>query len=202
MNAEQVVDKILAEARAEADAIKAESDRRCAEMKAELQKELDAYRSETNRLASEAASDKQSRMLASAKMAVRKDILAAKRALLDGVQEEAARRIAAMPDEEYQKLMTALMMKAAETGDEEVVIGKNESRITEKLIKEVNRQLGPGYRGNLHLARSCGHQRRIHPPQGPGADQRQHRGPHPTGPRRTGDGTDQRAVRRMTGLNV
>lgn len=153
MNAEQVVDKILAEARAEADAIKAESDRRCAEMKAELQKELDAYRSETNRLASEAASDKQSRMLASAKMAVRKDILAAKRALLDGVQEEAARRIAAMPDEEYQKLMTALMMKAAETGDEEVVIGKNESRITEKLIKEVNRQLGPGYRGNLHLAR-------------------------------------------------
>ncbi|HPD47397.1 MAG TPA: V-type ATP synthase subunit E [Anaerohalosphaeraceae bacterium] len=153
MNAEQVVDKILAEARAEADAIKAESDRRCAEMKAELQKELDAYRSETNRLASEAASDKQSRMLASARMAVRKDILAAKRALLDGVQEEAARRIAAMPDEEYQKLMTALMMKAAETGDEEVVIGKNESRITEKLIKEVNRQLGPGYRGNLHLAR-------------------------------------------------
>lgn len=153
MNAEQVVDKILAEARAEADAIKAESNRRCAEMKAELQKELDAYRSETNRLASEAASDKQSRMLASARMAVRKDILAAKRALLDGVQEEAARRIAAMPDEEYQKLMTALMMKAAETGDEEVVIGKNESRITEKLIKEVNRQLGPGYRGNLHLAR-------------------------------------------------
>ncbi len=153
MNAEQVVDKILAEARAEADAIKAESDRRCAEMKTELQKELDVYRSETNRLASEAASDKQSRMLASARMAVRKDILAAKRALLDGVQEEAARRIAAMPDEEYQKLMTALMMKAAETGDEEVVIGKNESRITEKLIKEVNRQLGPGYRGNLHLAR-------------------------------------------------
>jgi len=153
MNAEQVVKKILADAQADADRIKADADQRCALIEAQLQTDKAAFRAETRKLAAEAAQDKLSRMLAGARMEVRRDYLAAKRALLEGVTQKAAKHLAALPENEYQKLMTDLMIKAVETGDEEVVIGANESRINEKLIKDVNRQLGPGYRGNLHLAR-------------------------------------------------
>ena len=44
------------------------------------------------------------------------------------------------------------MIKAVETGSEEVIVGKNENRIDSNFIKQVNRQLGPGYKGNLHLS--------------------------------------------------
>ena len=36
--------------------------------------------------------------------------------------------------------------------DEEVLVGADESRIDMGFIKEVNRELGPGYKGNLRLA--------------------------------------------------
>ena len=45
------------------------------------------------------------------------------------------------------------MVKAVETGAEEVIIGKNETRITDSFIKQVNRKLGTGFKGNLLLAR-------------------------------------------------
>ncbi len=39
-----------------------------------------------------------------------------------------------------------------ETGDEEVIVDNNETRIDHEFIKMVNRELGPGYKGNLRLA--------------------------------------------------
>jgi hypothetical protein len=46
--------------------------------------------------------------------------------------------------------MARLMTEAAETGDEEVVIGKNEKRIDQSFISQVNGKLK---KGNLKLAK-------------------------------------------------
>ncbi len=152
MNAEQVVEKILSDARDEADEIKADAQEKGAQSDLKVQEELAAFRAETERLAGTAAADRKSRMLANARMEVRKEYLAAKHALLDDVFVKANEQILRLPDAEYQKLIIGLMVKAVESGDEEVVIGKNENRINERMIKDVNRQLGPGYRGNLRMA--------------------------------------------------
>jgi V/A-type H+-transporting ATPase subunit E len=48
--------------------------------------------------------------------------------------------------------MTKLMLQAVETGDEEIIIGKNEKCIDQKFVKQINRELGPGFKGNLRLA--------------------------------------------------
>jgi len=117
-----------------------------------LQEELAAFRAETERLAEAAAADRKSRMLANARMEIRKESLAAKHALLDEVFARARERTAALPDGEYQQLVAQLMVKAVESGDEEVIVGRNENRINDRLIKEVNRQLGPGYKGNLRMS--------------------------------------------------
>lgn len=152
MDAEQVVEKILSDARGEADTIKAEAQEKGAQSDSKVQEELAAFRAETDRLAGAAAADRKSRMLANARMEVRKEYLAAKHALLDEVFVKANEQIARLGDAEYQKLIVGLMVKAVESGDEEVVIGKNENRINDRLIKDANRQLGPGYRGNLRMA--------------------------------------------------
>jgi len=152
MNAEQVINKILAEARQQAEAIVQEASEKRDQKMRQLEDELSAYREETERLAVEAAEDRRSRMLATARMENARAMLKAKTELLDEVFAGAEDRIAKMPDEQYKALVTKLMSQAVETGDEEVIVGKDEKRITGDLIKQVNRQLGTGFKGNLRLS--------------------------------------------------
>ncbi len=152
MDAEQVVDKILSEARAEAEAIRSEAQGQADEDRSRLQEELDAFEAETKRLADQTAEDRRARMLAAARMENRKAELTAKVELLNGVFEKAAERLVSLGDDEYRDFVADLMARAVETGDEKIIIGHDETRIDDRVIKAVNRQLGPGFKGNLQLA--------------------------------------------------
>lgn len=152
MNAEQVVDKILSEANAEAARIKASAGEKCVMAEAELKSQLADYEEQTQGQAEQAAEDKKARMLAAANMEIKKEYLAAKVALLDDVFNKVRERIKGLCDSEYEKLITSLMSKAVQSGDEQVIVGKEEKRIDHALIKQINRKLGPGYKGNLQLA--------------------------------------------------
>jgi V/A-type H+-transporting ATPase subunit E len=152
MEAEQVVGKILSEARVEAEKIVSGAKSKAADEQGRLESELAKYNRETETLAADAAKDKKERMLAMARMNVRKGLGAAKVGLVDEVFKKAREKIRDLGDNEYRELMSALMLKAVETGDEEVVVGKGEKRIDDKFIKQINRQLGSGFKGNLRLS--------------------------------------------------
>ena len=152
MNAEHVVNKILSEAKQQAEAIGREAAEKRDQHNRQLEQELSSYRQETQRLADEAGEDRRSRMLAAARMQNARALLAAKTEILDEVFKKAEDRIVGLPDEPYKALISRLMVQAVETGDEEVIVGKDERRITADLIKQVNRQLGTGFKGNLRLA--------------------------------------------------
>ena len=85
-------------------------------------------------------------------MALAKELLAEKRKILDELFEQARQKLLSLPDEQYSELMTKLMLDAVETGDEEVIVDHNENRINQEFIKQINRRLGPGYKGNLRLS--------------------------------------------------
>jgi V/A-type H+-transporting ATPase subunit E len=152
MNAEQVVQKILSEAQAQADKITAEANAKVSEQQGQADKELAKYSEETGQKAVAAGEDKLARMLASARMQISKEYLGAKVSLLDDVFQKARQRVKELPADQYEELIQQLMEKAIESGDEEVVIGKDETRIDNGLVKRVNRKLGPGFKGNLQLA--------------------------------------------------
>ena len=152
MDAEQVVEKILADAKAEAEKIKKQADDKEAAEQAKLNEQLGKYNKQTELLAQKAGEDKKAHLLAAARMDIAKDYLAEKRKILDEVFAQARQKLQNLPDGEYRKLITRLMLKAVETGDEEVIIDNNEKRIDQKFIEQINRQLGPGYKGNLRLA--------------------------------------------------
>ncbi len=152
MNAEQVVHKILSEAQAHADKITGEANAKVSEQQGKIDKELAQYREETEQKAIAAGEDKLARMLASARMQISKEYLTAKVSLLDEVFQKVRQQIKDLPDDQYGELIQQLMEKAIESGDEEVIIGKDETRIKNGLIKRVNRKLGPGFKGNLQLA--------------------------------------------------
>jgi len=151
MNADQVIEKILSQAKAEAQAILAEAKAKADAQKARSRAELAEFDKQTDVLAQEAGADKLRRMLAGARMSNSKQALAAKVELLNEVFRKAEERLVQLPDESYKALMVKLMTQAVQTGDEEVLVGKDEGRINDDFVKQVNRQLGPGFKGNLRL---------------------------------------------------
>jgi vacuolar-type H+-ATPase subunit E/Vma4 len=152
MGAEEVVEKILADAKAEAEGIKKQAEEKEAAEQAKLAEKLDEYKKQTDILAQKAGKDKKLHLLAAARMDIAKEYLAEKRKILDEVFAQAQMQLQNLPDEDYHKFMTKLMLEVVETGDEEVIIDNNETRIDQEFIKQINRKLGPGYKGNLRLA--------------------------------------------------
>ena len=152
MEAEHVVEKILADARAEADKIKKQADDKEADEQAKLSEQLDEYKKQTGILAQQAGKDEKSHILAAARMNIAKEYLAEKRKILEEVFEQARQQLQNLPDEEYHALIKKLLLEAVETGDEEVVVDTNEARISEELIKEINKQLSSDRKSNLKLS--------------------------------------------------
>jgi len=152
MEAEQVVEKILSDARVEAERIKRQADEKEASEQAKLDEQLDEYKKQTKILAQKAAEEKKAHILAAARMEIAKEFLAEKRKILDEIFTQAQTQLQNLPDEEYRKLMTKLMLDTVETGDEEVIIDNNETRIDEAFIEQVNKKLGSDNKGNLRLA--------------------------------------------------
>lgn len=152
MEAEKVVEKILADAKQEAQKITKQAEEKEAAEQAEQDEKLKEYKKQTKVLADKAAKDKRTHLLASARMEIAKNLLTEKRKILDEVFNKAQQQLQKLPDDQYLKLMTKLMLKAVETGDEEVIVTQNEQRIDHEFIKQINRQLGPGYKGNLKLS--------------------------------------------------
>lgn len=151
-NAEQVVEKILADAKAEAEKIKKQAEETQAAEQTKLDEQLSEYKKQTDIIAKKAGEDKKVHLLAAARMDIAKQLLAEKRKILDEVFDQAREQLEKLSDEQYCKLMTKLMLEAVETGDEEVIIDKKEKRIDQKFIKNINQQLGSSRKGNLKLS--------------------------------------------------
>ncbi len=138
MNAEQVVEKIIAEARQQADAIKKEAADKAKALQAKADAELKSFNEETQQLTDKAKQDAKARVLAAARMQAARELLAAKRELLDSAFAAAADKLNKMPADTYLPLIENLLKKAVATGDEEVIIGKDEKRIDEEFVQKFN----------------------------------------------------------------
>ena len=152
MDPKGVIDKILSDAQLEADKIKSAASKEQAQHQSEHNEKLAEFNKQTEVIAEKTAEEKKSHLLAAARMDVAKELLAGKRVILDKVFTDAKSQMKNLPDEEYKNIMKSLMIQAVETGDEEVIVDKNETRIDHDFIKKVNRELGPGYKGNLRLS--------------------------------------------------
>ena len=152
MEAVQVVEKILADAKAEAGKIKKQTEENEAAEQAKLSRQLDEYNKQTEILAVKAGEDEESHILAAARMDIAKQLLAEKRKILDDAFGQARQQLRDLPDEDYRALFTKMMLETVETGDEEVIVDKNENRINQDLIFQVNQQLDSKGKGELKLS--------------------------------------------------
>ncbi len=151
MSTQRVVEAILSHAKDEAEKILSEARSRIDAEQAAHEAEMERYQHQTKQLAQTAAEEWKMRTLAAARMNSRRELLAAKMRWLDEVFARAKTRIMSLPEDQYQELMIRLMIQAIRTGDERIRIAVGETRINEKMVKQLNRQLGPGLKGNVQL---------------------------------------------------
>ena len=152
MDATQVIEKILSDARSEAEKIKRQAaEKESAEQK-QFDEQLDKYEKQTKILAEKAGDEKKAHILAGARMEISKGYLAEKRKILDEVFVKAQTQLENLPDKDYRDFCTRLMLKAVETGDEEVIIDNNEKRIDQEFINQINQKLSQSRQGNLKLS--------------------------------------------------
>lgn len=152
MEAGQVIDKIMADAKAEAEKIKKQAVESQASEQGKLDEQLAEFQQETEVMAKKAAEDERSHLLAAARMEAAKAYLAEKAAILDDVFAQVRQKVSELPDAAYRELMTKLMTEAVETGDEQVVAGKEDARVDRTLVDDVNAKLKGRDKGHLTLS--------------------------------------------------
>ena len=151
---EKIIAHIQADAAAQADAILAQAEQQCADIRQRYeQKAKDAY-AEKIRVGVKANQDRLESMERLAKMEGRKAILALKQDMVSKSFDEAAQKLVNLPEEQYVALLARLAADAAVTKDEQVVLNaRDRAAVGEAVVKAANEKLGGG---QLVLSDSAG----------------------------------------------
>ena len=151
---EKIIAHIQADAKAQADAILAQAEQQCAEIRRDYEiKAKDAY-AEKIRLGVKSNQDKLDSVERLTRMERRKAILALKQEMVSAGFDKAVEELIALPQEKYIALLAKLASQASSTGDEEIVLNaRDKSEIGAAVVKAANALL-PG--GKLTLSDDTG----------------------------------------------
>ena len=142
---EKIIAHIQADAKAQADAILAQAEQQCAEIRQNYEiKARDAY-GEKIRVGVKANQDKLDSIDRLARMEGRKSVLALKQEMVSASFDRACVMLVSLPGDKYVELLAKLAAQASVSGDEELVLNERDrAGIGEAVVKAANEKLGGG----------------------------------------------------------
>ena len=142
---DNIIAHIKADAQAKVDAITAEAEKQCADIREEYNNKAKGIYVDVitkGEKAGEELIESRERIIG---MEAKKEILATKQEMVSKAFETAEKQILSMPMEEYLKFLTGLIAKSAVTGTEEIVLNETDAAsIGKDLIKMANEQIKGG----------------------------------------------------------
>ncbi len=154
MGVDKIIQKLLSDAEAEAGRILAQAEQEAEEIRQQGEAEAQAAKQPILERAEAEAQRRRRQHLALAALWARNKVLAAKRELLDRVFKEATERLGRLGSQEYRAFLRELLLRAAETGEEEIILSPQDAAVFDtNLLEEVNSELKrAGKAGSLRLA--------------------------------------------------
>lgn len=151
---EKITARILAEARAEVDAVRAEAASRCEQIRAEYAKKAEEAYREGLRAGTAETEQRVGRLDRNEKLESRKNILAMKQSLLSDAFARAKEKILSFPDEAYTRFLARQAGHASLRGEEAVILNaKDRERVGEAVVAAANAILRErGLPGGLTLS--------------------------------------------------
>lgn len=152
--AEKLQEKIMAEAKSDAEAMLANARAKEADIIAKAQAEADAKTAKILAAVDKQVSERRRRHQTIAELDARKAILAAKEELIEDTFTQAIARLQEMDTQSYTELMSAMLLAVTQTGTEEIIVSAaDKPRFSPELLAQVNQELTLlGKEGSLTLA--------------------------------------------------
>lgn len=142
MNADAIINRILADARESAANAMRDAEARVEKLRAENADALEVRRVHAMEEAERQAAEYSDRAMRMAELEQKKELLAMKREVIDLAFEDALRRLNAMPREKAQEFFGKLVAQAAE-GGEEIVPDRNHREIFDQdFVARVKKETG------------------------------------------------------------
>ena len=139
---ENIIAHIRDDAKAKADAVIAEAEKQCAELREEYNNKAKGVYVDVIRQGEKAGADlveSRDRIIG---MEAKKEILALKQEMVAKAFETAQKRILTLPKEEYLNFLTGLIKRSAVTGTEEIVLNDADARdLGKELVKAANAEV-------------------------------------------------------------
>jgi len=151
---EKIIAHIQADAKAQADAILAQSELQCAEIRQSYEAKAKERYGERIRQGVKACQDNMDSVDRINQMEAKKALLAVKQEMVSKSFDVAGEMLAKLPQEQYIELLAKLAAKASVTGDEEIVLNAaDKATIGAAVVEKANEKLSGG---RLSLADSEG----------------------------------------------
>ena len=139
---EKITARIETDMKAEVEAIRKDAETRAAAILDEYRARAKAEAEAAAASGREAAARQKERLESSAKMDAKKELLAAKQAVLDEAFEMAHKKLLSLPEGDYVELLAKLAAKASTTGREELIFNASDrERIGAKVVEKANARL-------------------------------------------------------------
>lgn len=156
MSLEQIIEKIEQETETKKDQIIGEAKAKAAEILQKAKEQAEEFYQDQIAAAKKRAEVDLGRGKAMTMLELRKEALAEKQKLIDEVFTQAANKLLVLSEKEYLEFIRKKLLETIETGQEEIgVSAKDQTRINQKFIQEINAELKrKGKKGAMSLAKS------------------------------------------------
>lgn len=150
---EDILNRILDDAKKKARGVEDEARTQARRIVEDSKKKAKSFEAKSLEEAKFRAQEEGKRMLSLTRLEARNLVLAQKRAALDAALEEALKKLISLPDGEYGELVKKILLEAAVTGEEEVIVSPSDRKRFETILGEVNADLRKkGRKGKLKLS--------------------------------------------------
>ncbi len=156
MTIKDISEKIISDAKIQADKIIAQAEDNANNITSKGRKEADNIRKTILYKVNQEASLKKSKILTEANLGVKKTILLEKQKIMEDVFGNALESILKLGNKDYQNFIKKLILDNIEKGDETIFIGHSDkNRISKDFIEDINKELkAKGKKGELKLSDS------------------------------------------------
>ena len=155
---EKIIAHIRSDAQVQADAILAQAEQQCADIRADFDRKAKELYGDKIRAGVRDCEDKSESIDRIARMEARKGMLAVKQEMVAACFDRARDKITEMPDDLYVDFLAKLACSASVTGDEQIVLNaRDRERVGEKAVDEANALLKmAGKKAGLTLSEDLG----------------------------------------------
>ncbi len=142
--AEKLIEKIRDDAQRDAEQYWQEAEAKKQALREAAERDIEKTVAQIERGAQEAAVENDRRMAAVNDLEYRKQELAAKQEMMGKAKDLAMQLLLALDDKAYLALMKKKLLECAKAGSGAIAVGRDEKRITEAFLADVNAELKKG----------------------------------------------------------